>query len=205
VPTLFQANSSGPTADNMVSHAATSGLYTVTFPGLTDTVGNAQVTAQGTDSKYCKLRGVGVIAGSAQVTVACYTAGGTLSDSAFTVSYRAGDPTPGRSDAHGVANLANSTSWYTLQNVFNDGGTVEARRAPNPASPGTFLTGVYEVRITNQNHIATNVTVTALGTNGNTCSVEFWSGFADVLAGVRCRTPAGTLANTQFSLLFSTN
>lgn len=49
--------------------------------------------------------------------------------------------------------------------------------------------------------------VTAVGTNGTTCGVDYWSGTSatEVTAVVRCRTAAGALTSSQFSLLYTTN
>jgi len=204
-PMPWQANSSSPTALNTVTHTAGSGLYTVLFPGLTAAVGNAQVTGQGTGSTYCKLRGVSVVAAGAQVVVACHTETGTLTDAAFNISYVAGGFAHNHGGAYGLANQSTRTTWYTLGNSFSSRDLPQARRAPNPSSPTTFLTGVYEVRMVFQASTGGNPIVTALGNNGNTCQVESWSMVgSDAVARVACRTPTGTAVNSQFSFLYST-
>jgi hypothetical protein len=207
-PLLRQANSSAATAVNTVSHAAGSGIYTVLFPGLTDGGGNAQVTALGTDTSYCKIRSTTVSGSGTTVVVGCHTASGTLTDARFYVAYTAGVVPSGRAGAYGLANQPTSTSFVDLASRFNtSGGVVQARRAPDPATPGAFLTGVYEVRLGNQ--AAANDTTalaTAVGTDNTSCNVETWvASGANTIVTVRCRTAAGTLVNSQFSVLYTTN
>ncbi|GAA4457906.1 hypothetical protein GCM10023170_054940 [Phytohabitans houttuyneae] len=201
-PTLWQANSSAATAVNTVTHTAGSGIYTVLFPGLTDGNGNAQVTAVGGGSEYCKIRSSSVVAAGAQVVVGCHNAAGTLVDAAFDVAYTAGAVPSDGHGAYGTAHLSSSTAWYNLNNRFNtSGGVVQARRTPGTSA------GTYEVRLGNQvDFDDTNTIVTAIGTSGTTCGIEFWvASGSDTLVQVSCRSPAGTPINSQFSLLFTTN
>jgi subtilisin len=205
-PTLFQANSSSATAVNTVTHTPGSGIYTVRFPGLTDSGGNAQVTAYGSGSVYCKIRSTTVTSSGTNVGVGCHTASGALVDSAFTVAYAFREIPTGRQGAYGVAHLPSNTTWYDLSSRFNgSGGVVRARRAPNPSVPGAFLTGVYEVRLGNQAAFDdTHTMITAVGTGNSTCNVEFWFGSGiDTMLQVRCRSAAGTPTNSQFSLLYT--
>ncbi len=197
---LYQANSSG--AVNTVTHTPGTGIYTVTFPGLTRGGGNAQVTGYGTTTEYCKIRSTSTTAIETRVIVGCHNAAGTLTDSVFTVAYTAGEVPSGRKGAHGLAFDATSTAWYLASPRFNtSGGAVWARRTVDP--------GVYEVLLSGMPSMDdTNVIVTAYGSGGTTCRVHNWvtslSG-EDTTVTVGCLTPAGTPANHPFSILYTTD
>jgi hypothetical protein len=85
--TFYQAYSSASANLSAITRSST-GQYTVTIPGLKafdDTL--ALVTAYGSSSNRCSIGGWG--GSPVQVSVNCYTAGGTLADDFFVLYYLA--------------------------------------------------------------------------------------------------------------------
>jgi hypothetical protein len=180
------------------AHAAGTGRYTVTFPGLAANDGNAQVTAEGDGSERCRLVGWYPSAGNEQVTVQCSTPSGAPADSAFAVSFfRYAFPTttntfPTEVAYSWVSNGAAST-WYD----HNSSGH------HNVVTPGPA--GTYTVFIPQASYQNASVMVSAYGgASANFCQVGGWypaSGGTNLT--VYCFDPSGAPANSDFAFWYS--
>ena len=182
-----------------VSHIGV-GTYRMQFPGHT-LGGNAQVSAYGSDSGYCKVSSVvGGLAATVEVTVRCYDSAGALADRRFMLDYARGGGTPLTygTAAFGVADEPSTSAWYIADQpyVFAGIGSVFARR---------MALGSYQAFFDNMTTAGSGALVTAYGTDNNYCKPSGWSQVSDpelgagIRLGVACFAPGGALSSARFS------
>lgn len=191
----YQYNSSAPFQTvNTISHTGT-GSYTVYLPGLGSPSGTVLVNAYGFTTNSCKVASWGPSGTSQAISVRCFTVGGQLADTQFTLSYT--NWIGGGSDIGYVwANQPTSASYTPATNYQgNSSGAVNTITRSG--------TGWYQVRLPNLGQSAGHVQVTAYGYGSERCKVTGWgpSG-ADQLVGVRCFTATGSPVDTLFTLTY---
>lgn len=175
------------------------GVYTVEFPGLAGTGGNAHVTAFGSTAANCKIGSSRwYSSGTAmRLDVRCYSNTGTPADSRFTASYTAGQGAA-NSMAFALAEQP-STAFYPVHPAYqynNSGGVITVTRS---------AAGDYRVLMPNVfgSRKAGSVKVTAVGATPVSCKAEGWAPTGPGLsAHVLCFTPAGAAADQQFTVAY---
>jgi hypothetical protein len=192
---FYSSNSLGGT--NRVTRLGV-GVYQASLPGFTRVGGNVQVTAYGSDSRYCKVSSWGVAA----VNVRCFTAAGALADSMWSLRY---------TDRH-VANDARRGAYVWANNptslLYTPSTTYQWHSQANTITIARSGTGNYLVRIPNMvAYNRTSTMVTGYSSSNATCAVGSWTsnGAGGTNVRVYCRTPAGALTNTYFTLSYLTN
>ncbi len=197
-PSLFhQYNSSG--AVNTITSSAV-GVYRVLFPGLARTGGVAHVTAQGTwdEPAHCSVVGWSAVSGDEVVDVECRALGSTsLVDNGFLVSFtNAKAGTFSAAVAYAWADQP-STASYAPSRAYqfnSNGGQITIKRS---------AAGIYDVRIPKMGQAGGSVKVSTYGQTTNRCLVLRWAPKELALvAKVRCVTPGGHGADTQFAISF---
>ncbi|MEN3357159.1 MAG: hypothetical protein V7637_1141 [Mycobacteriales bacterium] len=175
-----------------VTRTAT-GSYTVDFPGLAAQHfgGNVQVSAFGATANRCKVVSWLPSDTTLKVTVRCANQTGTLADTQFVAHYFHGGA-PAHNEAYVWANQPTTTDSYSPEPAYNFNST----GTPNTVSLVGGQVGLYQIFIPGIVSMA-NVTVTAYGNDGDYCKVSEWLA-PDVY--VSCFTPAGTPANTMWTL-----
>jgi hypothetical protein len=190
VNTSYSYSTAGGTIS--VSSAAT-GAYTVRFPGLGGSGGNAQVVAYGSGSARCKVASWGTSGADEVVGVRCHTAAGAAVNSAFVVHYGRKTSNNGVG-AYLWADQASAASYYPSASYSwnSTGGTNSITRT---------ATGAYTVRLPGLAATGGTVEVTAYGTSSQHCKVASWvASGADQLVYVRCFNTTGGAADTQYAL-----
>jgi hypothetical protein len=192
-------NSTGGT--NTVTRSGT-GNYTVTMPGLGAAgTGTVLVTAFGTDSKYCKVVFWSSNASSGRtINVHCYTAGGSPSDSQFTVTY-----------ANQISNLgvtgAKAGYVWADQPAADSYPPFSSYQYNSSGATNTVSrngTGNYTVHLPGIGDNNGHVQVTAYGSGNERCKVGSWGAFNNQLdATVLCFTPAGAPVDTFYTLSYT--
>ncbi len=176
--------------------------YTVTFPGLTKLIGNAQVTPVFFRER-CKVVSWGVVSGGTIVTVQCYNYLDAPFRSEFDLAYSVGEPLgylPGVGTFGGAFAYANdltSTNVYTplLNHQFNGFGTGHLTAQKTG-------TGLYTVTIPGTlNYTSSTALVTATGTGNGYCNLAGWTNSA---INVACYKQGGVPADSRFEVSFQT-
>lgn len=83
----IEVSGSGPSSSHVSVTRSGPGNYTVNYPVLSATGSTAQVTAYGTGSEYCKVRGWSGSASNSSVRVDCYDASGAPTDTRYVSGY----------------------------------------------------------------------------------------------------------------------
>lgn len=83
----FVAGDWGDVATDITAGRTSTGRYFVDLPGMSSTGSNVQVTAYGSGSEYCKVVGWSGDEANAEANVACFDAGGALTDTQFVLVY----------------------------------------------------------------------------------------------------------------------
>jgi hypothetical protein len=198
------ASSWNPTGGAMRVYRDEVGLYRIWFedlatlalgnfvPGFVNS-GETFVQATGTNSSYCSTEKwtfpISGAIGDITFYVRCFTATGTPTDATFNVVwvYKSNNL------AYNIGNQPTAASYTGSSiNGFNQAGTTTITRA---------ATGDYTVGFGGMNGTILdggNVQVTAWGTSNTRCNVESWDGEQ---VHVLCFDPAGTLTDSQFTVL----
>ncbi|MFL6119505.1 hypothetical protein [Actinophytocola sp.] len=185
---------------NSVTRTGT-GTYTVSFPGLAGTGGNAQVTAYGPVARVCKLANPPMTTSGTtlRLNVRCFSAGssGVPADAQFTASYTAG---------YGTANtLAFLLADQPASASYRPNPTYQYNNSGGYLSVSRQSTGKYTVFIPT-NSLAPwggSVKVTAVGTTNTDCKVRDWfewdyTEYVDVW----CFGGNGLPADSMFSMAY---
>ena len=182
------------------------GRYYINFVGLGTSpispyAGNVQIVAEGANNLRCNLPGTLILSDVSRVYVDCVAPDASFADAAFSVLYyRAIMPAPNSIPTYAAYTIvwANGTLYQNLgwEYDYNSSGVHN--------TVARVATGVYRVNITNGSAVNASVMVTPADQAhpGNVCSVLSWS------AGrvwVECRDRTSTLADTTFSLSYSTS
>jgi hypothetical protein len=194
------------------------GQYKVTFPGqnLDSDRGNAQVTATGTNSNYCKVGGLGDDGFTTRyVYVHCFNTTGAFANTNFFVSYGAGSLTTSVSFGHTLANNPKpplpylGPSPYTKSSKSTECGIVLDRVKITRVSLGRYqvqFDGIPFSDDPNRLHNKTGANVTAYGGGPNYCNLRSWSAVgANTLVEVSCYNAAGSAADSTFMLNLSSS
>jgi hypothetical protein len=192
----YHFNSAGG-AVNISRTAA--GRYLVSFVGLGGPGGVAHAQAYGGNSNYCNVMNWNGEGGNENVTVHCFNAAGTLTDSTFVANWAAGSQDTARfgylwAEQPTNTNRYNPSASYRYDAVNSDDLAVER-----------LSTGRYLVHMPTSAPVDEPVgpwayQVTAYSTN-NRCKLHSVDReHADAV--VACRTPAGADADTLFSISY---
>lgn len=193
-------------AGTVVARRYATGRYHVNFAGLgtgsgAPYAGNVQIVAEGANNLRCSLPGTVILSDVSQVYVDCFAPDASFADAAFSVLYhRALMPAPNSIPTYAAYSLirANGTIY-----TYN-GWSYDYNSSGVPNTVARVATGLYRVNITNGSAVNASVMVTPADqvNPANVCSVLSWS------AGrvwVECRDRSSTLADTTFSLSYSTS
>ncbi|GGT16569.1 hypothetical protein [Streptomyces purpureus] len=187
----YQFNSAGYT--NTVTRSGL-GRYTVRLPAIGSAAGHVQVTAYGDVLARCKAVNW-YPSGTAQlVNVRCFTLGGALRDTRFTMTYARDTgilrTTPA---AYAWANQPTASSYYP-----------SAAYRYNSAGYTNRITrhgvGVYRVSTPGMSLGYGDVQVTAYGGDSRHCKVDYWTPSTGIQ--VRCFTASGAPADTYYDVSF---
>jgi len=172
----------GGSAVNVSRSAA--GAYRVNFGAPLGAGGDAQVTAYGTGSEYCSIRGWS----SSGVDVRCFAASGVPADAAFSLLF-AGSNAPA------------SISYAWANNPTTSNYAVDRNYARIRAGAGVTATrsgaGLYRLTFGPDVGAGGNVQVSAYGPGSNRCHVAGWGGGA---VNVRCLTADGRPVDNRFTV-----
>ncbi|MDQ8046975.1 MAG: S8 family serine peptidase [Patulibacter sp.] len=187
----LQGNSTG--ASNSVEHTAT-GWYTVHFPNIGNpTSANIQVRGWQDSTNRCVPSGSGTSGSTGNVIVRCFTPAGTPVDATFTISIQVNEA------------KATKTSGYLTTIDGTTSTTPPAKRQANSTGAtntvNRITTGRYSASFPGFTGAVGNPQVTATGTSGNFCQIVPPLSVSSV--DVACYSPAGTPADTTFSLSFA--
>ncbi len=186
------------------AHPST-GVYTVTFNGLSGSGGAVQVTSVSSTNGRCYANGWSSnllnTSISATITIYCTNAAGKPEDTGYLVYFIPAGATP---QNLGYAWASNATqSSYAPVSVFAynpNGGAINFTRSAVGNYAATFA-GAYA-------QLGGNVQVSAVNTNSgavaNYCKVSSWgTGLApaDLLVNVLCFDGTGAAADSQYSVL----
>jgi hypothetical protein len=205
----YSYNSYGAT--NTITRQST-GVYVVHLPYMADG-GTVNVTAYDGDDNckvdYWSHSGFGYNA-LENVVVDCYTPAGAPSDSYYDVSFVNQAGRVGSSDfaadslgylwANAPTTASYTPSLYYQYSNFDDVNTITRNS-----------TGVYTITFTFLQPVPTSdggaVKITAYGSNDDTCQSGGWGGSGspsyNESVTVRCFTPSGAAADSEFSATFS--
>lgn len=192
---FYSWNSRGGT--NTVTRTGV-GSYTANLPGFTLVGGNVAVTAYGNTSNSCKVLNWGV----STVNVRCFTTGGAPVDTMWTLRYT--DRSVANNNQRGAYMWANDS----LSASYTPSATYRFHSQGNTITAGRLGTGSYRVTLPNMAALnRTSAMVTAYGSGATSCGVNSWvgNGVGGTDVHVTCRTPAGALTNSQFTLSYLTN
>ncbi|MBW8886837.1 MAG: cadherin-like beta sandwich domain-containing protein [Fibrobacteres bacterium] len=196
-PTVWY-NSAGGTASarQADNYPTTHGLYNITFGKLSTAIGSADgilVTGLGTTTDHCAVGSSGMsVGGDYDALVECFPPGfatGTAYAS-FTVSITGPMPANG-----------NMGLGYAL--VFPDGSTANATNSAGTVSVTHPSTGIWNLTFNGLGGVfpsrAGNVQVSPFNSS-SLCSVNGWSGTANLATEVRCVDPNGNPSDETFSI-----
>lgn len=176
------------------------GAYTVEFPGLASTGGNAQVTALGPAPAVCKIGSARwYTSGTAErLSVRCFAPNGAPADSRFTASFTAGGGTA-NTYAFAWADQPARLGQYPPNATYqynNSGGAIGITR---------LSAGRYNVTVPSLYgpQPQGSVKVTAVGDTAANCNVAGWGPVSSAqVVGVSCATHAGQPVDQQFSISY---
>lgn len=189
--TTYQFNSAGAT--NTITRSGV-GQYTVRLPSIGSAAGHVQVTAYGDVPARCKVVNW-YPSGTAQlVNVRCFTLGGALRDTQFTLAY-----------ARSTGILRGTPAAYVWANSPTGGSyTPSTAYQYNSAGYTNRITrlgvGVYRVSTPGQPLGYGNVQVTAYGAGSAHCQVDYWTSSTGIQ--VRCYTATGAPTDTYYDVSF---
>jgi Dual-action HEIGH metallo-peptidase len=176
----------------------TSGQYIVTFGGMGGLGGNVEVVGYGTTSTRCKVAGWnGSWPGNLTVDVRCHLPDGTPAWSAFVVQYSRKATLADGQGGYVRADMPTSPAYCpSLEFSWNSADDLNC-----VVRNGTGDYSVSFGTLASVGGVGGSFQVTAFGTGGEHCKIQFWgtSGSAQQ-ARVRCFNPAGSPADTQFSI-----
>jgi hypothetical protein len=204
--TLYQFNSSR--VQNTIQRVAV-GTYNVILPGLSGTAGTVHVTAYGTGSQICNV-GFWIPSGARTLArVHCYAVGGAPTDTQFSLAYVRDMSLASNPNERGAYVWSyNQSASYTTSSAYQFNTKTSAN-----VSVTRLGTGAYSLRLLSMpGSNKTMAMATAYGSDKN-CTVVNWLPFSlpfpffitatDVR--VNCYAPNGVLADSQFTLSYSTN
>ncbi|MGH2786413.1 MAG: hypothetical protein ACRDJV_00710 [Actinomycetota bacterium] len=193
----YQFNSTG--ALNTITRSGV-GIYNVMLTNLADTGGNVKVTAYGSGSETCKVQAWGQSGSNIRAIVRCFTTGGALVDTRFTLTYAKSlgiTGIPGTKAGYVLADQPANASYTPLashQFNFLGGANTVIRSAP----------GQYTVTMPSLGAVSGHVQVNSVGTNPRECKVSHWVPSGPNLSiGVRCFTTTGVPADSKFVATFT--
>ncbi|MFI2436677.1 hypothetical protein [Streptomyces sp. NPDC018693] len=190
--TTYQFNSAGAT--NTITRAGV-GQYTVRLPAIGSAAGHVQVTAYGDVLARCKVVNW-YPSGTAQlVNVRCFTLGGALRDTRFSLTYVRDNgilrTTPA---AYAWANQPTAGS-YTPSTAYQYNSAGYTNRITR------LGVGIYRVWTPGMPLGYGNVQVTAYGSSSAHCNVDYWTPSTGIQ--VRCYTASGTPVDTYYDVSFT--
>ncbi|WP_431045681.1 hypothetical protein ACQUSR_29420 [Streptomyces sp. P1-3] len=190
--TTYQFNSTG--AANTVTRGGV-GQYTVRFPNIGSSAGHVQATAYGDVQARCKVVNWYPSGTSQLVNVRCFTLGGALRDTRFTLTY-----------ARGTSILRTAPAAYAWANQPTAGSYTPATAYQYNSTGNTNRitrhgVGVYRVWTPGMPLGYGDVQVTAYGSDSRHCKVDYWTPSTGIQ--VRCFTAWGTPADTQYDVSFA--
>lgn len=189
------------TTGPVATHLGT-GRYRIVFPGLDVDGGTAAVTAWGDNAATCRMvNWAGTIKGEV-FNIACTGPGGVPLDTKSDISFSEGNDYLGVNNAqegYAFADRSMAAS-YSPPVAYSE----DEVRAGTPAVTITRQgTGSYQVDFGAAADPGGYVQVTARGSTTDTCQAASWSkSNADESVNIQCRTAAGTLADTKFTIQF---
>jgi hypothetical protein len=178
--------------------AGTTGRYVARFHGLSALLGGrstVRVTADGTETVYCKPVGAFLVRDS--VEVRCFKIGtGAAANARFNLTVN------GKRDdwAFAYAGKPTATNYAPASaGSWNAAGTTRVYRDG---------VGRYRVVFTGQGsrlplNVGGHVQVNAVGPGKAYCKVQEWRGSPDLEVYVGCHAPGGAPADAKFSVLFT--
>jgi hypothetical protein len=172
----------------------------VKMTDLTGVGGTVSVTAYGGSNQYCKVASWFLVGSAQHVHVNCFDAAGNAADSRFLASYTNRSSTP-HPMAYAWADQPFAADYEpnSLYRFSSTGRTLSVAR---------ITTGLYLVRLPGFRRGSGDVTgtakVTAYGPGPARCYIDFGpGGFAAIESVIaRCTTPAGELADSQFTVTY---
>lgn len=177
------------------------GRYLVTFRGLAQEGGVAEVTPVTDDDRICTLQDWAPDGDDERVEVACFDRAGAAADSAFSARYwfpREGGGT--------AAYLRLGDPGRTSQTI-EDGYSFNSTGGINSADREDV--GSYVVYFGRQETApGGTVKATAVGDAATVCGVERWFAYPEgnyLAIRVRCRDSAGQAVDSRFAVAFSAN
>jgi hypothetical protein len=178
--------------------AGTTGRYVARFGSLSALLGGrstVRVTASGDDNSYCKPVGASLVRDS--VEVRCFRMGtGTAMNALFDLTVA------GKRDnwAFAFANQPTATNYAPASaGSWNPAGASRIYRN----GVGRYLVVFAGLGSRLAPGVGGHVQVNAVSTGKAYCKVEEWAGSPDLSVSVGCYTPAGALADSKFTVLFT--
>ncbi|MFI9155577.1 hypothetical protein [Streptomyces sp. NPDC053367] len=189
--TTYQFNSAG--VRNTVTRGGP-GQYTVRLPSIGSAAGHVQVTAYGDVLARCKVVNWYPSGTAQMVNVRCFTLGGALRDTRFTLTYTRGTgllrTTPA---AYAWANQPTTASYLpSAAYRYNSAGYTNRITRQS--------VGVYRVSTPGMPLGYGDVQVTAYGSDSRHCKVDHWTPSTGIQ--VRCLTASGAPADTYFDVSY---
>jgi hypothetical protein len=176
----------------------TTGRYVARFGGLSALLGTANtvhVSADGVDATYCKPVGGRLVHDS--VEVRCFKIGtGAAANALFSLQV------VGKRDDRAFAFAHQPTAAdYSpaAAGSWNPTGATRVRRA----GVGTYVVTFSGLGARLSTGVGGHVQANAVGTGKAHCKTYEWGSGTDVGVEVRCYTPAGTPADSKFTVLFT--
>ncbi|CAL9639756.1 hypothetical protein [Streptomyces sp. enrichment culture] len=187
----YQFNSAG--VRNTITSSGI-GQYTVRLPSIGSAAGHVQVTAYGDVAARCKVVNWYPSGTAQMVNVRCFTLGGALRDTRFTLTY-----------TRGTGLLRTTPAAYAWANQPTAASYVpSAAYQYNSAGHTNRITrhgvGVYRVWTPGMPLGYGNVQVTAYGADSRHCKVDHWTPSSGIQ--VRCLTASGSPADTYVDVSF---
>jgi hypothetical protein len=190
-PSTYQFNSSGST--NTVAPMST-GVYSVTLPGLATTGGTVQVTAYGGGNEWCKVADLYASITVENVEVRCFTPTGDPAHAQFTLTFVDGGNIVGHSDHDSAYALVDPRWAPSIATTWRYSWPFGSS-TPFSVSGGA---GVYTVTVPPRTDTGT-VHVTAQGFGSESCGVVGWSTGGIV---VKCYDRYGSPVDTPFLVAY---
>jgi hypothetical protein len=206
----FQWNSNG--SDVTIQRSGV-GTYNVVFPGQSFAGGTVEVTAYGTGSNFCKVGSWSPNGSNQNVSVLCFSNGGSPADSMFSARFTRDSP----NDTSGFGFAWADKSTIPVDTTQDTNPTyskvmVPACSSSHPGGPvrethvstgryGLDFTGL-EATSNNLNHHP-NVKVTAYGNTSDTCEIVGTPPNGGSTAEVQCFDTSGTPVNTRFTITYT--
>ncbi len=187
-----------PTGKSIGIKTIATGRYQVRFEGLAASGGNVVATAYGTPGASCQVLGWSSFSSDLVASISCFDRTGAPKPSRFAVWYVNASFTTG---SPGLAYLwaSSATTSHTPSAGYQ---WSSASGTHTIARTGV---GAYRVTLANQATSGGSLVVSAYGGTPASCAVSgWWSSGANLMADVRCTTPAGAPLDSLFTLRFAT-